>query len=310
MKKGIWSITAVMVLLLLTACGQKDKTSVHSTVIPTVTQESTDVPGVTQTIPPTLGVEPTATIVPSQDPTLEPTATIMPSQDPTLEPTATIVPSQNPTSEPTATTVPSQNPTSEPTATTVPSQDPTSEPTATIAPTQEPTPEPTVTLRPVPTPAMNPNSLITNGWQKMISIDGKYKIIFPELYKESVITKTDRELEISYSCKENKDISLTIGYAMQQTRETFIDEILSVGGIVAEEYPAKKKTACVWQLENKKYFAIFVDEEYSRELLGPVFGDEEQVPGVMYAAFSYPADQCDIYETEQYNFYIISDGEE
>ena len=317
MKKRIWSITAVIVLLLLAACGQKDKNSVISgegqkmptpterpvgtpmadisqvpnvqpTVTPTVSPEQMAVPGITQTIVPTLSIEPTAVLVPSGELTSAPTASASPTVEPSVEPTV----SMPPTPEPTITKLPV--------------------PTATLIPSVEPieTPTPTVTQSPVPTPTINPNPLITHGWQKMISVDEKYKIIFPEIYKESVVRKTNTELEISYSCMENTDISLTMGYTMLQKREYFVYEILSVGGTIIEECPSEKRTTCVWQLENKKYLATFIDEEYAGDLLGSAFGDAEWVPGVMHVVFSYPADKIDIYETEPYYFYIVNNEEE
>ena len=172
------------------------------------------------------------------------------------------------------------------------------------------TPTPTVTPSPIPTPTINPNPLVTNGWQKMISVDGKYKIIFPEIYKESVVRKNSTELEISYSCENNTDISLTMGYTMLQKRECFVYEILAVGGTIIEERPSEKRTTCTWQLGNKKYLVTFIDEEYARDLLGSVFGDEEWIPGVMHVMFSYPADKRDVYETEPYCFYIVNNEEE
>ena len=315
MKKGIWSTIAVMILLLLIACGQKDKGSntfddnektptlievptstpmadisqvpnLHPTEEPTVKPDLTIIPSVTQMITPVLSPEPTPEVTASETPELEPS----------LEPTATEKP------VPTATPVPSEEPTSEPTASATPSPEPTPEPTA--------SPIPTPTPSPIPTPTINPDPLVTKGWQKMISVDGKYKIVFPEIYKESTIMKTDKELEIYYSCPDNKDVALTIGYTMQQRKEYFLYEILSVSGNIIEERPSEKRTTCVWQLGNQKNLAVFIDEEYSRDLLGAGFGDEEWIPGVMYVVFSYPADKCDIYEAEQYCFYIVNNGEE
>ena len=309
MKKGIRNTIAVMVLLLLTACGQKDKGSNtfddnEKTPTPIEAPTCTPIADISQVpnLHPTAG--PTVTAVPSITqavtplPSTEPTVSIIPELEPSLEPTIT--------EQPTPTTVPKVEPTTSATQ----SPEPTLEPTVTATPSPEPTPEPTLTPSPIPTPTINPDPLITNGWQKMISVDEKYKIIFPELYNESAVTKTDKELEISYSCADNTDIALTIGYTMLQKREYFIHEILSVGGNIIEERPSEKRTTCVWQLENKKYLAVFIDEDYSKDLLGPIFGDEEWIPGVMHVVFSYPADKCDIYETEQYGFYIVNNGEE
>ena len=77
---------------------------------------------------------------------VEPTATPVPTEEPTEAP----VPTPAPTAEPTATPAPTPAPITEPSATPVPTPAPTAEPTATPAPTPAPTAEPTAT--PVPTP--------------------------------------------------------------------------------------------------------------------------------------------------------------
>jgi hypothetical protein len=61
---------------------------------------------------------------------------------------------------------------------------------------------------------------------------------------------------------------------------------------------------------NTVYHSVFIDVQYPQSLLGAAFGEEEWIAGVMQVVFSYPADIRDIYETEQYGFHVVYNGEE
>ena len=97
---------------------------------------------------------------------------------------------------------------------------------------------------------------------------------------------------------------------MLQSKETLIYDIITAGGQVTEDRPLEGRTTCLWQVGDKLHCGIFIDEQYPQSLLGTAFGEEEEISGVMQVVFSYPADQREIYETEQYSFYVINNGEE
>lgn len=151
---------------------------------------------------------------------------------------------------------------------------------------------------------------MNNGWQKTVSVDEKYCIVFPELFRDSKLSKTDRELSNVFSCAEDTDIEFKIVYTMLQTKEYFIYDILAAGGVVIEDRPSEGRTTCLWQSGNRMYCEILIDEQYPQFLLGDAFGEEESIAGVMRVVFSYPADKRELYEAEQYRFYVISNGEE
>jgi hypothetical protein len=199
-----------------------------------------------------------------------------------------------------------------PTETPKPTETPTPSPEPTETPTPEPTetPTPSPTPSPSPTPTINPEPLVTNGWQKTVSIDEKYSIVFPEIFRESELSKTDRELTSAFFCKDDAEIELKIVYTMLRTKDYFIYDILSAGGSVVEDRPLEGRTTCLWQMGDRIYCEILVEEQYPQSLLGTSFGEEEWIPGVMQIVFSYPADKRDIYETEQYSFYVIDNREE
>lgn len=151
---------------------------------------------------------------------------------------------------------------------------------------------------------------MANGWQKTVSIDGNYTIVFPELFRESEVSKTDRELISEFTCDEDTEITFSVGYIMMQTLEETVQEILAAGGIMVEERPEEQRVTYRWQTENKIYNGIFVEVQYPQYLLGNVFGEEEWITGVMQIVFSYPADQQEKYETEQYSYHVVENGEE
>ena len=274
MKKKQISIIAVAGLLLLAACGPKE--------------------GIGPIKFDNNGMTPTPIIVPTCTPTATPSPA--PGLHPTVAPTKTATPTPTATMAPTVTPTPSPEPTNTPT--------PSPEPTVTSTPTPSPTPSPS------PTPTVNPEPLVNNGWQKTVSIDEKYQIVFPELFRDSQLSKTDRELANVFYCAEDAEIEFKIVYTMLQTKEYFIYDILAAGGSVVEDRPEEGRTTCLWQLGDRIYCEILIDAQYPQYLLGTAFGEEEWITGVMQVVFSYPADKRDIYETEQYSFYVIDNGEE
>lgn len=302
MKKGILGTLAVTVLLLLTACGPKEG------IGPVIFDNGgkTPTPIVVPTCTPTITPSPVPVLHPTTAPTG--TATPKPSVTPTPEPTAT--PTEAPTSTPTPT--PSPEPTTAPTATPEPTQEPTPEPTPepTATPTPSPMPTSTPTPSPSPTPTINPEPLVANGWQKTVSIDEKYNIVFPEVFRESETVKTGSELITVFSCEDNPEIEFKIVYSMQQTKEYFIYDILAEGGVVAEDRPLEQRTTCTWQLGDRMYIDILIDIQYPNSLLGTAFGEEEWINGVMQVLFSYPANRQEIYGTEKYGFYVTDHGRE
>ena len=157
---------------------------------------------------------------------------------------------------------------------------------------------------------MDPELLVAKGWQKSVSIDGAYAIVFPELFRDSKVSKTDTELTFAFSCAENQDIEFKIIYTMQQNLEHFVYEILATNGVILEEQPENHRVTCLWQVGDTVYRSIFTEVQYSQSLLGTSFGEEEWITGVMQVMFSYPAERREVYEAEQYCFYVTADGEE
>lgn len=294
MKKGLISALAVTGLFLLAACGPKEGVG----PIQVGNDGKTPTPIVVPTCTPTV----TPTPIPGLHPTVGPTATATPSPMPSSTPT--------PSPEPTATETPVPTATATPEPTAVPTVEPTATPTPT--PTPEPTPMPTATPTPSPspTPTVNPEPLVNNGWQKTISIDEKYSIVFPEVFVDSEVSKTDWELVTAFFSPKNPEIEFKIVYTMQQTREAFIYDILAAGGSVVEDRPSERRSTCLWQSGDRMYCEILIDEQYPQSLVGGSFGEEEWIAGVMSVVFSYPADKREFYETEQYGFYVIYNGEE
>jgi len=134
--------------------------------------------------------------------------------------------------------------------------------------------------------------------------------VFPEIFRDAKVTKTDTELISAFSCAEDDGIEFKITYTMQQNIEYFIYEILAAGGELIEEQPENHRATCLWQVGNTVYRSVFTEVQYPQSLLGTSFGEEEWITGVMQVMFSYPADKRDIYETEQYCFFVTANGEE
>lgn len=259
-------------------------------------------PIIVPTCTPTEGPVPMTT--PGPDPTQEvtvmPTVEVMPS--PTVIPEPTELPQVTELPEPTAIPSPEATPTPQPNE--EPVTTPSPEPTATVSPTATPTPVPEIT------PTLAPEELVNKGWQKTRSIDESYTIIFPELFRDSYVQKTDRELITGYTCIENENIEFTISYKMQQTMVAILEELIASGGVVTEELPEEGRIAYWLKSEGLIYHGVLLDVNFSSALLGDTFGEEEFIPGVMQAVFSYPEEEAEEYEKEPYQYYIIKNREE
>lgn len=276
-------------LLLLAACGS------YQQAVPTGVPEE---PQLTEeAITPTIAlISPT----PAEVPTVEPTNSMMAT--PTVELTETPIIGPTETSTATPTIGPTKTPTATPTA------ELTEAPTAT--PTEAPTATPTPTATPIPTatPTINPEPFVTNGWQKTVSIDEQYAIVFPERFRDTYVTKTDRELTLTYLCTEQPEIEFVICYRMQQTLEQTVEDLLLAGGSILEYREEEYRVQYQLPTEEMMYCGILTENPYSDELLG--FGEEELIRGVMEVVFSYPISQAEEYETETYSFYVVKNREE
>ena len=296
MKKIKICIMVAAGLLLLASCGPKEGVG----PIQPVESKNTPTPIIVPTCTPTATPTPDSANIPAVTEAPEYTAT--PSPEPTATPSPE--PTATPSPEPTATPSPEPTATPSPEPTATPSPEPTATPSP--EPTATPSPEPTVT----PSPTAVPDAIVSNGWQKTISIDEQYVIMFPELFRESTVSKIDSTLLVEYSCVENDAIHFAISYHLNQTLEEVTKEILATEGAQYEESPEEKRITCKWQEEGMIYYSILTESQYSKELLGNSFGEEEWITGVMEVVFSYPAENQDVYEAPEYNFYIKTRGEE
>lgn len=307
MQKRITGIIMAVGLLLFASCGPKTDIPVKptdgdvvptATEIPTCTPKATEPPTVTSVPTPTITEAAKVTVVPS--PVLKPTAAPEPTKAPTPVPTEPV--------QPTATPEPTETP--EPTAALTESPVPTEEPEPTRLPEVTPTEPVQPTATPSPTPAVNPETLVNYGWQKTVSIDEKYGIVFPEVFRESVVIKDDRELCVQYTCPEEAGIELRIVYLMQQSLEEVENTILSADGTILEGSLAERKVVLEWKENGFVYRGTFSEEQYDRTLLGASFGEAEQIVGVMQVIFAYPEERRAEFEAAEFNYYIIRNGEE
>lgn len=255
---------------------------------------------------------PTAKPTPTPSPTSEPTKTPTPS--PTPEPTKTPTPS--PTPEPTKTPTPTPSPTPEPTKTPTPS--PTPEPTPTPSPTPEPTetptpsptPEPTGTPTPSPTPMTTPapvtsvEKLLETGWQMTESINGDYKIIFPEIFDDAYVIRGQQELVAGYACTENSELTFYITYTMRQSLEETLQRIEQKNGLILSYSESEKTGNYLLQDGTIMYQGVAVEVQYTKELLGAGFGEEDSIIATMQVIFAYPEEKEE-YREEKYRFYVI-----
>lgn len=324
MKKIVMGTIMVAGLLLLASCGPEENVGpieltpplytptpiVVPTCTPAVTETPTAVPKVTEAAKPTATPEPLIEVTVTPEPTIEPTATPEPTPEPTVEPTATPEPTAEPTIEPTVTPEPTPEPTAEPTVTPEPTPEPTAEPTVTPEPTADTTITPLPTITPGPEPDINPAQLVNNGWQKTISITEAHEIIFPDIFRESTVEKTDQSLEITYTCKENPEIAFSVIYRMQTNTEEVIAEMQTMEGTAFTGTLGTNRVTYLWEKEGFLYAGVLLEEQFERAVLGNVFGEEEWIDGVIQVVFTYPANSRTEYETADYGYYIIGNREE
>ncbi len=143
----------------------------------------------------------------------------------------------------------------------------------------------------------------------MTSIEEGYQIIFPDLFRESVVEKTDTVLELRYTCVEEAEIEFQVIYNMQRTLKEVMQDFPEIEDILLEGSLEEKQMRCQWQKDGRIYLCFLAEEQYPQELLGKTFG-EEWITGVMQVVFSYPADDKTKYETLKYEYYVIKNREE
>lgn len=299
MKKKIWFSMFAAGLFLLAACNN----TTGQMVMPTEAV-ATGTPGPTEAVL----TEHPATLTPTAEPTEQPGTVPTPTEKPDAIPTLTEIPA-TPTKapDPAETSAPTEPPA------VVPTEEPTTGPTESPAPTAEPTPSPTAepTLEPtvapteVPEPTVNPESLVAKGWQKTISIDEAYAIIFPELFRDAYVSKTDRELLLGYTSAEDAEIGFYINYIMKQTLEEALAELEAEGGFVLRQLPENGMVYYRLHIEDRIWQGVFVEEQYTAELLGAGFSEGTQTTGIMNVTFSYPADREEEYQKEEYSYYVV-----
>lgn len=245
-------------------------------------------------------VTPTGYDEPACTPTEMPEAE--PSPVPSTVPTATVTP--------VAETVPTPTQVPKPTATPKPTEAP--KPTGEVLPTAEPTiePEQPELPSPIPSPVPDAELLVNHGWQRAISIDEKFEIIFPELFVGSSLEKTDRELTVFYTTPSENGVSFKISYHMQTTMNDCLNGYLLPENAEVSDSTEENRVSVVWQENEILYRGILIESLYEKTLLGNAFEGGEWIPGVMELVFSYPAEQQQLYETAEYEFYVIDLGRE
>ena len=214
------------------------------------------------------------------------------------------------TEVPVVETVPTPTQIPEPTDVPEPTEAP--EPTGEVLPTAEPTviPEQPELPSPSPSPVPNAELLVNHGWQRAISIDENYEILFPELFLGSSLEKTDRELTVFYTAPSDDGVSFKISYHMQTTLDEFLSASLLTENAVAYDNTEENRVSAVRQESGTLCRGILIESRYAKTLLGNAFAGEEWIPGVMEVTFSYPSEQKQLYETAEYEFYVINFGRE
>ena len=279
-KKSIIGISFIVLLLMLgCACIQP-----QPPVSPIPTK------------PPTATALPTATLPAEVRPTV--TGTPVPTE--TLVPTATNTPTPTDTPIPTATNAPTLTPT--PTETAVPIPTPTEMvmPTPSPTPVPSPTPEPTVVP---PVPEVNPEALLNHGWQSVMDLTESYQILFPELFTESEIEYADELVVFHYANSKDAGIGFKICFLLEKDFDLLADEI----GEEHEMYEMTLDEQQVFRYTGKR--GKFLCSGYVLENTYGITsedGEETEQAGALLIEFTYPIEQCELYETEQYQFYIIS----
>lgn len=206
-------------------------------------------------------------------------------------------------------------PTEAPEPTSTPELTKAPEPTSTPEPTKvpEPTSTPEPTKPPIPTespePTVAPELLVLNGWQKTKSIEDEFFIIFPDLFQDSYLKKTELELLLGYTALQHTEVEFRIVYRLQQTLAEAEEKVLLADGKLQKE-PSENRTAYVFLQEEKIHQGYLYEMQYSRELLGSALGDEEQITGVMWVELSYPESRSEEYQQEKYRFYVIENRED
>jgi len=299
LKKYWISIVVAAGLFLLASCGSKEGIG-PITIVDKGTPTPIVVPTCTPTVTPTPNPE-DKPVIPSPTPTV----TVAPSPTPTETPeiTPTVAPTVTPTPVPDITSVPEETPTVTPT----------------VAPTEAPEPFPLETVTPTPevteipeeqeTPEIDPKPLVYKGWQQTVSIDRNYLIIFPDMFKDSVIDRTEQELKVLYSCAADEAISFQTSYVMQTSLEELLSSIPETEEIVVEHAPEEQRVSFVWNKDGMIYQGIIQESRYPGEWLETSVEDE-WISGVMQVVFGYPEERKNEYETVWYRFFVVNNGGE
>jgi len=275
-KKWIWII--LIAGLLFASCRQIENPPVEpgTTIAPTGCEFPTCTPGESAEAEPTLG------------PTVIPAVTEIPDTPVVPTPTQALVPTDMPE--------PSNAP------------EPTGEAETTAVPTEEP--EQSEFPLPSPSPVPDAELLVNNGWQRAISIDDTYEILFPDLFRGSSLEKSDRELTVYYTDPSDERVAFRITYRMQSSMEECLAALSVPENSLFRDEPEENRVSGIWQEEETVYRAILTESRYSKALLGNAFEGEEWIPGVMEVVCSYPQELQLQYETAEYNFYVINLGRE
>ena len=282
-KKGI-SIAIMMGLLLLGACRETPQT----TVIPTGTPTT----GPVEEINPTVTTKPSA--APTLEPTVPPEATKKPELSVTVMPTpeATIVP------EPSVTPVPTAEPTAVPKVEPTKAPEPTEEPEPSATPV--PTPEASVTPEPTETPLPDLDRFIGHGWQSMTDITEQYSIVFPECFDETASVRSEEELLLTYSSKEQEEVVFTVRYVPGKLLTEVLEQSMEEWTVSDQQ---EKQFSYYTERDIMKYQGIVLELEFDKKLLGSV-SEEETMTGIMQIEFGYPVENSAEYETDAYRYFI------
>ena len=305
-KKRIKLILSVIGIILLCAC----KENVPVVVNPRVTQ------GVTNTVTPSITEKnkisptkrPTVTVTSIPSPTNTETPMLTQSLAPTLTetpiPTQSLAPTLTETPIPTQPLVPTLTETPIPTQPLVPTSPirPTKTPTATQEPEiVSPTPIPTISLN----IGMDLEQLLAQGRQSLLDISESYYIIFSDCFDGSQVNKEEQTLEILYTSSKEDNIQFQILYSIQQTSDVIVNKIVKQGGVLIKEDTINRRVS--YQLESNEmmYQGVIIENEFKKELLGSMFGEQENIIGTMQVVFSYPKEMEKKYETELFKYYVI-----
>lgn len=284
-RKGKIGIGLIAILFLCCAC---IKPQPPATPIPTKAPPATAVPSPTIEAQETVTPEPTEAVMP----TVFPTEAVTPTPIETIAPTPTKIPTATPS--PTETAVPSP--------TTAAQETVTPEPTKAVVPTVAPT-EP-VTPTPVPTsvPQASAEELVYHGWQSVNDLTGTYRIVFPEVFTEGFIEQAEDAILFWYQSRENPEILLSVQFLLEKDFDLLADEIGENHAM--QEIAIGEKKGFFYQGERGAFFASgYLVEHFYEAFVQETDGIKPV--GSLLVEFSYPKEQRDRYETEQYQYYII-----